>query len=65
MLTKLERINRDLKLKGFSPKCLSVEKIIIIHDEEYEWSITRRLLFCAIIHTLTFLRNPPELLQQR
>lgn len=39
MNTKLETISKNLKANGFSPKQLSVEPIIIIHDEGYEWVI--------------------------
>lgn len=40
MTTKLETISNNLKVNGFSPKTLSVENTIIIHDEGYEWAIT-------------------------
>ena len=39
MDTKLENISKNLKANGFSPKQLSVENIIIIHDEGCEWVI--------------------------
>ena len=39
MTTKLETISNNLKVNGFSPKQLSVENIIIIHDEGCEWVI--------------------------